>query len=231
MKNLNLFKESFLNNLGKQHQKINILVYLICFTYTVSHAQEPLKGKELFQYDLDQRQMEYKCPKGWSEDFEYERFDPAYHSLTGTYYRIESPRKDVVIVFNLQNFQTIEDSIRLIPLVKISNKLYPNVKNHARNEQYILHAAIQADTLSGRGITYYPEKYARKTFGADHAGRYLLLQKQMFHERFDRCEVVYLFKNEVGLVELFYYHNAKTRDIEKYIKTTAGMIRFKKIKN
>jgi hypothetical protein len=41
--------------------------------------------------------------------------------------------------------------------------------------------------------------------------------------------VVFLFKRDLGLVELVYFYGDGI-DIDKYIKKTAGMIRFKKEK-
>lgn len=189
------------------------------------YAQNPLTGKALLQYCLEEKELEYDCPKGWTEVFETEVFFPTDEPNSSTHYRIESPYKDVVIVFRFQPFMTIKDSIRVAPMAKVLN---PNRTMPARNEQYLVFAKTQADTLSGHKVTYYPERYARKTFGADHAGTYRMLQKYVYRDRYDKCEVVYLFKNDVGMLELLYFYTANSGNIKKLIKKTAGMVHFKK---
>lgn len=202
-----------------------VLMFVLLISSEPCCAQQPLTGRALLQYCLDQKEMEYDCPKGWSEVFEAETFFPIDKPNSSTDYRIESPDKDVVIVFRFQPFLSVKDSIKVAPFNRAFN---PNRTMPARNEQYLVFAKTQADTLSGHKVTYYPERYARKTFGADHAGTYRMLQKYVYRDRYDKCEVVYLFKNDVGMLELLYFYTANSGNIKKLIKKTAGMVRFKK---
>jgi hypothetical protein len=193
---------------------------LLLVFYCNADGREPLKDRALLQYCLDQKNLEYKCPRRWEEYFISETSNPHPKVDRGySCYKIESPRQDMVIVFVFPPFGSIEDSIKVARLFKLK---------YARNEQYLAHARAKADTLNGRKITHYPKQYAKKVYRADHAGEYKMLQSRIYQDKYDSCRVIFMQRNNIGQVELHYYYNSNTRNIDKYIRQTRDMIRFKK---
>ena len=107
----------------------------------------------------------------------------------------------------------------------------------------------RADTLSERKIFCYDKEYALEKFGTEYAGQYPYNVEELKAKGFggirnldvySRCEIVWFYhpENNNTLVYLEYYYipdeypryfvkSHPAMDIDKYIKETAGMIRFK----
>ena len=83
------------------------------------------------------------------------------------------------------------------------------------------------DTLCGRPNVVWKKKFARRKFGTDYAGHYPGRQAWVYRDKYDHHEVVWLHNVGVGTIWLRYYYVRGT-DIDRYIKETIGMMRFKK---
>jgi hypothetical protein len=211
----NKMKRLFLNfRLIKQMFVFCIFIFIQQNAYS-----QRLYERDLLQYYLNEKNLDYHCPKGWIETFVYDS-----KLVNGSSeYRIETPDHNVMILFVFPPFFTKEDSAKVSWIYKNSG--------HTRNDQYWEHAKANADTTDNKKIIYYSKKYTKKVFNADHAGVYFRKKSNLYTtpNRLDGCKVVFIFRKEVGLVELTYFYREDI-DIDKYIKKTAGMIRFKKNK-
>jgi hypothetical protein len=207
-------------SLCKQKRWI-FFICLVClfFSFQWTAYSQRLYERDLLQYYLNQKNLEYNCPEGWIESFVKE----SKLTAGSTCYRIETPEHNVMIIFGFPPFSTKEDSAKF---AYVFNKM-SRVK-YSRNEQYIAHAKAVADTTGSNRITYYDREYSEQIFNADHAGEYKRKKGYRSPPDFlDDSRLVFIFKNELGLVELVYFYKQGI-DIDEYIKKTAGMIRFKK---
>lgn len=203
-------------NIATHAKGFVMMACIFLFVHRDVYSQ-PYQGRDLLQHELNGKCMEYQCPKGWIETFVYDGklVDGSSH------YRIESPDHNVMILFQFPPFFTKEDSAKVSWIFK---KL-----GHTRNDQYWVHAKASADTTNGRRIIYYDKKYTKKVFNADNAGVYIRKERDIYAtpNNLRGCKVVFIFKRNIGQVELTYFYREDI-DIDKYIKKTAGMIRFKK---
>ena len=155
---------------------------------------------------------ELTCPQGWTKEIFTIGFDRNYEMiLLPASYRIVSPQRDVVAIYLFTDASRIpEDSVKE---GQIGKKLL--------------------DPSYGRQSVLYSPDYSRENFGADYAGQYPKSSKYYLPPykvrntgSYPHCEAVWFYKNGLGLVEVEYYCKPGT-DIDRYIKETAGMLRFK----
>ncbi len=153
------------------------------------------------------------CPQGWTKEIFTIGFDQNYEMiLLPASYRIVSPQRDVIAICSFFKYawDIPEDSVKD---GQIGKKL--------------------SDPSYGRQPVQYSPDYSRENFGADYAGQYPKSSKYCVPpyevrntDKYPHCEAVWLYKNNLGLVDVEYHYKTGT-DIDKYIKETAGMFRFR----
>lgn len=171
------------------------------------------KQKEYSQTILafleDSLKIEWHIPFGWTKELLSEGFDKNNNALLPGY-RIVSPQRDVVVVYDFSyqgtDFPKNLDQLNIWKIKKI-------------------------DTLSERLDILYPADYTLMNFGADYAGQFPQKtdkeDKDFNTEKYSEREVVWFFKAESAWMIYQYYFYVPGVDIDKYIKETAGMMRFK----
>ena len=200
-----------------------VLIFLLLGP-NISIYSQRLYGHELLQYYMNILNAEYDCPKGWTENFEEEMFLPADYLVSASNFRIISPKEDVIIVFSYSPELSVEDSVKIWPLI---TRLNPDRSSRLGDPLQRKTVEIQMDTLCGRPNVVWKKKFARRKFGTDYAGHYPGRQAWVYRDKYDHHEVVWLHNVGVGTIWLRYYYVRGT-DIDRYVKETIGMMRFKK---
>ena len=204
-----------------------VLIFLLLGP-NISIYSQRLYGHELLQYNMNILNAEYDCPKGWTENFDEEAFFPADYLVSASNFQIISPKEDVIIVFSYSTELSVEDSVKIWPLI---TRLNPDKAKSSRLSDPLHKKTVEneMDTLCGRPNVVWKKKFARRKFGTDYAGHYPGRQAWVYRDKYDHHEVVWLHNVGVGTIWLRYYYVRGT-DIDRYVKETIGMMRFKKEK-
>lgn len=116
-------------------------------------------------------------------------------------YSIISKRKDIIITFMImQRFKAYD---------------------------YYREIQLNADTVNHQ-IIHYSKKYLKKTSNATEASLYVPNCPFLYKKEYPHLKVAIMYEKGEGVIQLFYYYTDKAANkIDRCIKRTADMIRFK----
>lgn len=203
-------------------RKLRLSLWLFVFPFLSVYSQQTSdannrqmveRQKEYSQTVLmflkDSLGLEWNIPSDWTKEFICEGFDKDAKSVLPGY-RIVSPKRNVVIAYDL-SYQGSDKAKFLENLAAWKKK--------------------KKDLLSEHPDIVYSSDYALTNFGADCAGRFPHkvdgTDKDFNTIKYTSQETVWFFNVEKKWLVCLYYFYVPGTDIDKYIKETAGMLRFK----
>jgi hypothetical protein len=95
------------------------------------------------------------------------------------------------------------------------------------NKNYLRYIELEADTTKEK-VVFYSREYCRKKFNADVGAKFCMTNNRLFRGKYPYCEVVILHKENRSDIMLLYFYTDESREmLNKIIKQTAGMLRYK----
>jgi hypothetical protein len=95
------------------------------------------------------------------------------------------------------------------------------------NTNYLRSAKYLADTINHK-LIFYKSAYSKQKFNADDAGEYYRSCPTPYKGKYPYKRVVFGFKKDTAQFEIVYFYNkVSEKRIDKVIRNTAGIIKFK----
>lgn len=204
------------------NQYCKIVMLLICFFIEIfwSHAtfaQATAPINTLFNARLKRANAVFTMPTGFRELDSGKDYSCQYNAIMNQMnYTIVNAGNSVRIGFAY-----------VYPLDGWAKELSSKALNQNPDPHYIIVAKNFADTVNHK-LIIYKEKYLKKTFNADNGGMYHRNCTKLYEGIYPLSKAVFIHKEESGYFEIsYFYKDQPETEIEKLIKDTAGMLRFK----
>ncbi|WP_200588231.1 hypothetical protein [Pedobacter segetis] len=185
-------------------QKVIFIIIFLVLNQTVQ-AQ-----KKTFDSYLTETNLAYSAPKGYIE-FEVDKYPyvpvkRGYSSIL--WYLIQNQSEEILIGFTFIPIRQYLSYKGIDPNV--------NLKNTALHE---------ADTTKSK--LYYYNSKELKSINAMQAVKYDLDMDTTLFEKYDKCKVVIMQRDNIGDGFIYYFYNDKSEGkIDKEIKNTSNMLKF-----
>lgn len=203
----------------KKNPQLKIVLILLLL-FNKGFSQDFRRSLDITLNDIE---ADFKYPEGFVELDSLDTFDRGDGKLYSAFtYSIVNYKQGIAVAIDLGKIR--KDSKEMAANLK---RIMPKY-NPDHNTDYIRQTKRQAfDTLKNP-IIYLSASYSQEKFNADVSGQYNVSFPKPYKGKFNNGKVVFIHKENHADAYLHYYYTdeAKKR-IDKVIKKTSGMIRFR----
>lgn len=190
---------------------------LIFSTFGFAIAQDSVKVEETeaaFYSLLKGGKVDYKVPKGYKKIFIAQNAHIGTILLSGSRHQLDNQKDSIFMYFSFDRIDTAE---AYISKMKRFGFGWDMNKNYLQTQSDTVKFPIKRNSTS----------FTKNKYNADVSGFYELPLKKLYKERYSKCKVAFIHKeNRADITLYFFYNPNKAATVSKHMAKVLRNIKF-----